>query len=141
MKRIVHGEGARDKLLHVEAEGCIVNIQVGLHDDAGRKVTRVDIIPDGYVGEEWHADGLTSVRVIEGKAEPIRSYTVDNVPIQRGLRVVNYDRKHGVVIENGENYGTPEEPTWWYRVRADDGTEGSFDGTRLYSERNYKKGM
>lgn len=67
---------ARDKgsvhCYHVEAPGCIINIWVGLHDEAGRKVTRVSVDPDNYVGEEWHIekDATCGCRVIEGKEEP-----------------------------------------------------------------------
>lgn len=57
-----------DNLLHIETDGCVVNIRVGLMDDNGRKVTRVDILPDdetrggdgrGYV---WHVDGPCVIR-------------------------------------------------------------------------------
>ena len=50
-------------MLHIETDGCTVNIQVGLHDDEGRKVTRVSVSPgdetrggDGS-GDFWHQDG------------------------------------------------------------------------------------
>ena len=64
MKRIVHSANARDKLLHVEAEGCVVNIRVGLTDSEGRPVTSIEILPDQYVGEEWDLDGTINNRVI-----------------------------------------------------------------------------
>ena len=32
-------------VLHIEAEGCIVNVHVRLRDSRGRKVTRVDVLP------------------------------------------------------------------------------------------------
>lgn len=41
-------------LLHIETDGCIVNIRVGLTDDQGRTVTRIDVIPDS---EESGGDG------------------------------------------------------------------------------------
>lgn len=40
---------ARDrgsKTFHIEADGCVVNIIVGLVDSEGHQVTRVDIVPD-----------------------------------------------------------------------------------------------
>lgn len=67
MKRISHFATARDKLLHIETEGAVVNIQVGLTDNQGRRVTSVEILPDRYVGEEWHLDGQINTRVIEGE--------------------------------------------------------------------------
>lgn len=51
---------------HIEAEGCIINIQEGLRDDVGRKVTAVSILPDDrYVGEQtWELKGHAHNRVI-----------------------------------------------------------------------------
>lgn len=37
----------RPKMFHVEVDGAIVNITVGLTDDEGHLITRVDVIPDG----------------------------------------------------------------------------------------------
>jgi len=42
------------KCLHIEAEGCIINIRQELHDGLGRQVTSVEIIPDKYAGEPVH---------------------------------------------------------------------------------------
>lgn len=67
MRTIRLTERSQTPILHVEADGCIVNVQVGLRDREGRRVTRIDVIPDGYIGEEWDADGPTAVRVIERK--------------------------------------------------------------------------
>ena len=63
------------KTLHVEADGCIVNIQVGLHDENGNRVTHVSVDANGdrYSGETqwWVAPGskVTSkgvgLRVVE----------------------------------------------------------------------------
>lgn len=47
-------------LLHVETDGCIVNIHVGLRDSFGNRVTRVNVIPDDEYrggdgnGSIWH---------------------------------------------------------------------------------------
>lgn len=57
--------GLNPNILHIEAEGCIVNVEVGLTDAQGRRVTRVEVIPDHQAGGEWDADGLTAARVIE----------------------------------------------------------------------------
>ena len=55
--------GSNPNILHIEAEGCIVNIHVGLTDALGCSVTRVSIIPDRYAGEEWTVDGPQEIRV------------------------------------------------------------------------------
>jgi len=57
MKTIQHSASARDKVLHVEAEGCIVNIRVGLKDDRGRPVTVVEVLADNYMGDQWRIEG------------------------------------------------------------------------------------
>lgn len=46
MKTIHHFNTARDKLLHIETEGCIVNIRVGLQSQDGANVTHIEILPD-----------------------------------------------------------------------------------------------
>jgi hypothetical protein len=43
-----------DNVLHIETEGCIVNIHVNLHDATGRGVTAVEILRD------WNAEFLDS---------------------------------------------------------------------------------
>jgi len=65
-------------VLHVEADGCIVNVEVGLTDARGRKVTRVDVLPDderrgGDInGRTWRLVGSRSARVVQlkGRAKP-----------------------------------------------------------------------
>jgi hypothetical protein len=60
MKTIALNERSRDKLLHVELPGCIVNIEIGLCDRDGRQVSRVEVLADGdrYAGDpEWWIDG------------------------------------------------------------------------------------
>jgi hypothetical protein len=55
MKRMTFYESKRGaNILHIETEGCIVNIQVGLTDAEGRKVTSVRILPED---EERGGDG------------------------------------------------------------------------------------
>jgi hypothetical protein len=57
------------KLLHIETDGAIVNINVGLTDDQGRHVTRVDVLPDDErrggdgEGQIWRQDGPRLIRV------------------------------------------------------------------------------
>lgn len=57
------------KGLHIEAEGCIVNIREGLHDRVGRRVTSIEILPDDrYAGEPiWKLVGTVNNRVIQLK--------------------------------------------------------------------------
>ena len=50
-------------LLHIETDGCIVNIQVGLQDHKGREITSINILPDRYFKDKWTLDGDTNNRV------------------------------------------------------------------------------
>jgi len=53
------------KCLHIEAEGCIVNIRQELIDRLGRQVTSIEIIPDNYtVGPKHKLIGSRNNRVI-----------------------------------------------------------------------------
>ena len=50
----------KSQLLHIEAPGCIVNIDPGLTDSNGRLVCRVDVNADGdrYKGDaQWWIEG------------------------------------------------------------------------------------
>lgn len=51
MKDIKTVRPGRARLVHVETSLGIVNIYVGLRDAAGRRVERVEIIPNDYAGE------------------------------------------------------------------------------------------
>ena len=57
------------KTYHIEAEGVIINIQEGLFDCHGRKVTAVSIIPDIQIPEcpVWHLLGYAHNRVVQLK--------------------------------------------------------------------------
>lgn len=76
MKTVVHGRKARDPLLHVEADGVLVNIHVGLTDSDGHHVTHVAVSPDdetrggdadGYI---WYQDGARIIRLEKGEICP-----------------------------------------------------------------------
>lgn len=73
MKTITfYAKGNRSgNLLHVETDGCIVNIQVGLHDTGGRTVTSVRISPDDCAerGGRWVQDGSRVVQLLDGETE------------------------------------------------------------------------
>ena len=56
------------KCLHIEAEGCIVNIRQELTDRLGRQVTSIEIIPDKYLGGPIHRlIGYSNNRVVKLK--------------------------------------------------------------------------
>lgn len=58
-----------DGCLHVEADGCIINVREGLSDRYGRKVTSVEIIPDDrFAGDPiWRLRGCRNNRVVQLK--------------------------------------------------------------------------
>lgn len=62
------GKGPTVRMLHIETEGAVVNITVGLRDEHGRKVTRVDVNPDDETrggdgqGDVWQRDGARVIR-------------------------------------------------------------------------------
>ena len=65
MKTVTHYKTARDKLLHIAAEGCIVNIRVGLSNTQGQEVTSIEILADD--SDDWKLDGVVNNRVIKIK--------------------------------------------------------------------------
>jgi hypothetical protein len=71
MKRIsFYANGNRSgNLLHIETDGCIVNIRVGLRDVDGRQVTSVQVLPDDYAerGGRWVQDGSRVVQLLDGE--------------------------------------------------------------------------
>jgi len=46
MKTVRHYRTAKDKLLHIETEGAVINIRVGLRNRDGHNVTHVEVLPD-----------------------------------------------------------------------------------------------
>jgi hypothetical protein len=66
MRRISFTKRNRsDDVLHIETEGCIVNIRIGLEDTEGREVTSVEILPDETTDEKWEVEGYINNRVIK----------------------------------------------------------------------------
>jgi hypothetical protein len=68
MKYINHFNTARDKLLHIETGGCIVNIRVGLQEHGTyRNVISVEILPN--ITENWNIDDTEdtarNIRIIQ----------------------------------------------------------------------------
>jgi hypothetical protein len=60
-------------LLHIETDGCTINIRVGLMDREGREVTSVMVSPDDETrggdgsGRIWRQDGSRIIRLHEGE--------------------------------------------------------------------------
>lgn len=65
-----------DNLLHIETDGAVVNIRVGLTDAEGHQVTSVQIIPDDESrggdgnGNTWYQDGSRIIRLHDGEKIP-----------------------------------------------------------------------
>lgn len=80
MKTITHTLPRKEKLLHIEAEGCIINVTIGLIDMDGHKITNISIITDQYAGEQqWSVAGsqhigLRVVQETEAEYEARRAY-------------------------------------------------------------------
>jgi len=54
--------------MHIEAEGCIVNVREGLTDQYGRRVTSIQILPESRgAGSSWARRGPANVRVVQLK--------------------------------------------------------------------------
>lgn len=61
MKSIILSSRSREKTLHIEAPGCIINIQIGLTDCNGHAVTSINVSSDGnrYAGDPaWWLEGV-----------------------------------------------------------------------------------
>lgn len=80
----------RVRTMHIETDGAIVNITVGLYDNEGRKVTRVDVLPDdesrggdaeGYI---WRQDGQRVIRAREPGMRPFEGEDLAGNPISPG---------------------------------------------------------
>ncbi len=66
MKRVSFFKGNRsDNLLHIETEGCIVNIRIDLHNADSCPVTSIEILPDKDEG--WVTTGDINNRVYQPK--------------------------------------------------------------------------
>ena len=65
MKSINHFSTAKDKLLHIETDGAVVNIRVGLTNMAGKRVTSIEILADNDMDDKWVLDGTVNNRLIK----------------------------------------------------------------------------
>ena len=62
MKRIeFYNTNRSNNLLHIETEGCIINIRVNLQNDEGHSVTHVEILKD----DSWQLEGTINNRLIK----------------------------------------------------------------------------
>lgn len=65
------GNVNNDNVLHIEVPGAIINVRIGLGDNDGRRVTRIEITADDYSDEEWRIENgdemlkYLSARIIE----------------------------------------------------------------------------
>lgn len=76
---------ARSKLLHIEAPGCIVNIDPGLTDSAGHMVCRVDIDANGdrYKGDaQWWIEGEAGNRYMSARMVQTNTPTTPAGPLK-----------------------------------------------------------
>lgn len=64
----------KNGIYHIEAEGAIINIQEGLFDCEGRKVTVVSIIPENHIPGTliWHLLGHANNRIVQSKDLKVR---------------------------------------------------------------------
>ncbi|WP_368680128.1 hypothetical protein R1X32_05710 (plasmid) [Rhodococcus opacus] len=66
MRQIQHFRGGPDKILHIETEGCKVNVIIGTHDLSNEVFTTVEILPaePDDDGRNWMTIGPTAVLVV-----------------------------------------------------------------------------
>jgi hypothetical protein len=143
MKTIRHGRNARDQLLHIEADGVLVNIRVGLTDVEGHHVTHVSVSPEDAsrggdgTGYYWYQDGARIIRLHPGERPPNympeARWSTDGTPAEL---VCGHDSCDGLIdtmIENGYTLRWDIEFRGGKRVIAntnDDVSEGG-DGNYL----------
>lgn len=65
MRIVEHRQAEMHKLLHLETEGCVVNVTIGVHDQAGHRITSIEVVPaepddDGAV---WQLRGPSTIVV------------------------------------------------------------------------------
>lgn len=74
MRQIQHFKDGPHKILHIEAEGCKINVIIGTHDPSGSAFTSVEILaaePDDD-GNNWMTIGPSTVLVVPAEgSEPV----------------------------------------------------------------------
>ena len=65
MLAIQHLAGGSDKILHIQTEGCVINVIIGTHDQTGELFTTVEVIPatPDDDGRNWTALGPPAILV------------------------------------------------------------------------------
>jgi hypothetical protein len=55
-----------DKLLRVEAPGCVIHITAGIHDISGRRIVTIEVTPQepDPDGDVWILEGPAATRVV-----------------------------------------------------------------------------
>src|SRR6185437_16667279 len=89
------------KILHIETDGGIVNIRVGLSDSQGRPVTAIEIIPDD---EQRGGDGNGQIWLLDG---------------------------YRLVMQNGDEEPEPSEDDAWVVLSADGRYYAKIFGTDI----------
>lgn len=66
MRHITHFKDGPDKILHIETEGCKINVIIGTHDQTNTPFTTVEIHPEepDAEGENWMTIGPSNVLVV-----------------------------------------------------------------------------
>lgn len=72
MKTVVHTKRSKDDLLHIETEGGIINVRVGLSDSKGRPITSIEILPDRQLGDEWKFADKRKAQAMNIRLTPAR---------------------------------------------------------------------
>jgi hypothetical protein len=69
VKTVTHTSPSRDRVLHIETDGAIVNIEVGLSDAEGNPVTRVDVMSDRTPDADGYMWDQVDSRIVR-RAQP-----------------------------------------------------------------------
>lgn len=66
MRLVKHFKDGPHKILHIEAEGCKINVIVGTHDNSGTAFTSVEVHPaePDDEGRNWMTIGPANVIVV-----------------------------------------------------------------------------
>lgn len=121
MKTITLSGRSRDKLLHIEAPGCIVNIQAGLHDAAGREVTHVEISASGdrYAGDpQWWIEGESGYRGIGARIIQTNTPTQSNLDKSATRTALQHLIDAAEPISSRQHAGNPVDADHWSALYA-----------------------
>jgi hypothetical protein len=96
--------------LHIETEGCIVNIVAGLRDLEGRRVTRVDVQCDQYAGDpkntmpDYDNAQFLGVRVVQ-ELPPAKEPIGPGVPLNGGPVTPRFRRAYTKELKHIRKFG------------------------------------